>query len=134
MRAFAPQRPYGFRAPVRLPRDAAHRPRATGPRPSTRRSGRLDSDDIELLREDLTGLLYERTRDGAEYVFGDGAAALQYPLGIPGGDLPYGTRSRVVRPDHHPDRLPGPHVVLVEVLQEAARRRNARCRRSCRRP
>ncbi|MDX3232134.1 FAD-dependent monooxygenase [Streptomyces sp. ME19-01-6] len=40
-------------------------------------SGRLDSDDIELLREDLTGLLYERTRDGAEYVFGDGVAALQ---------------------------------------------------------
>lgn len=40
-------------------------------------SGRLDSDDIELLREDLTGLLYERTREGAEYVFGDGIAALQ---------------------------------------------------------
>ncbi|MER7400301.1 FAD-dependent monooxygenase [Streptomyces sp. NPDC000151] len=40
-------------------------------------SGRLDSDDIELLRDDLTGLLYERARDGVEYLFGDSIASLQ---------------------------------------------------------
>ncbi|SDM60524.1 FAD-dependent monooxygenase [Allokutzneria albata] len=34
-------------------------------------SGRFDSGDIELLREDLTSLLYELTRDDVEYVFGD---------------------------------------------------------------
>ncbi|KOG75521.1 MULTISPECIES: FAD-dependent monooxygenase [Streptomyces] len=45
--------------------------------------GRLDGDDIELLRDDLTGLLYERARDGVEYVFGDSIAALdQRPDGI----------------------------------------------------
>ena len=38
-------------------------------------SGRLDSDDIEVLREDLTGLLAERTAD-VEYVYGDSIAAL----------------------------------------------------------
>lgn len=39
-------------------------------------SGRLDNDDIELLREDLTRLLYERTREEAEFLFGDSIAAL----------------------------------------------------------
>lgn len=38
--------------------------------------GRLDSDDVELLREDLTGLLYDSTRDGVEYVFGDSVVGL----------------------------------------------------------
>ncbi|MCC5577214.1 FAD-dependent monooxygenase [Microtetraspora sp. AC03309] len=38
--------------------------------------GRLDSDDVELLREDLTRLLYERTRDDVEYVFGDSITTL----------------------------------------------------------
>ncbi|WP_030253623.1 FAD-dependent monooxygenase [Streptomyces violens] len=40
-------------------------------------SGRLDSDDIELLRDDLTALLYEQARDGIEYLFGDSIATLQ---------------------------------------------------------
>ncbi|WP_030612199.1 FAD-dependent monooxygenase [Streptomyces sclerotialus] len=40
-------------------------------------SGRLDSGDIELLRDDLTGLLYERAYDGVEYLFGDSVATLQ---------------------------------------------------------
>ncbi len=40
-------------------------------------AGRLDSGDVELLREDLTGLLYERTRDDVEYVFGDSIETLE---------------------------------------------------------
>ncbi|MFI8854119.1 FAD-dependent monooxygenase [Streptomyces sp. NPDC053499] len=41
-------------------------------------SGRLDSDDIELLREDLTTLLYRRVQAGneAEFLFGDSISAL----------------------------------------------------------
>ncbi|OKK05944.1 hypothetical protein AMK26_07570 [Streptomyces sp. CB03234] len=39
-------------------------------------SGRLDSADIEVLRDDLARLLYDRARDGVEYVFGDGVTAL----------------------------------------------------------
>ncbi|MEV0276978.1 FAD-dependent monooxygenase [Streptomyces sp. NPDC050610] len=39
-------------------------------------SGRLDSDDIELLRDDLTQLLYGQARDGVEYLFGDHITAL----------------------------------------------------------
>ncbi|SHF14697.1 FAD-dependent monooxygenase [Streptoalloteichus hindustanus] len=39
-------------------------------------SGRLDSDDIEVLRDDLTSLLYEHTRDDVEYVFGDSVTGL----------------------------------------------------------
>ncbi|MFF9868476.1 FAD-dependent monooxygenase [Streptomyces sp. NPDC013953] len=41
-------------------------------------SGRLDSDDIELLREDLVRLLHEHTRDdpAVEYVFGDTITSL----------------------------------------------------------
>lgn len=39
-------------------------------------SGRLDSDDLELLREDLVGVLYEKARADAEFVFGDAVAAL----------------------------------------------------------
>jgi 2-polyprenyl-6-methoxyphenol hydroxylase-like FAD-dependent oxidoreductase len=39
--------------------------------------GRLDSDDIEVLREDLTALLYDRTSGTVEYLFGDSIATLQ---------------------------------------------------------
>ncbi|MPY64536.1 FAD-dependent monooxygenase [Streptomyces spongiae] len=39
-------------------------------------SGRLDSDDIELLREDLVRMAYEHTRADVEYVFGDSITAL----------------------------------------------------------
>ena len=39
-------------------------------------SGRLDGEDIELLRDDLTGLLYEHTRSDVEFVFGDTLTAL----------------------------------------------------------
>lgn len=38
-------------------------------------SGRFDSGDIEVLREDLTALLAERTKD-VEYLFGDSIATL----------------------------------------------------------
>src|SRR4051794_5683044 len=38
-------------------------------------SGRLDSEDIEVLREDLTALLTERTT-GVEFVYGDSIVAL----------------------------------------------------------
>ncbi|MEF2528533.1 MULTISPECIES: FAD-dependent monooxygenase [Streptomyces] len=40
-------------------------------------SGRLDSDDIELLREDLVGMVWEHTRGDAEYVFGDCITSLE---------------------------------------------------------
>ncbi|MEU2872705.1 FAD-dependent monooxygenase [Streptomyces olivoreticuli] len=40
-------------------------------------SGRLDSDDIELLREDLTHLLHRRLGDGVEFLFGDSLTALE---------------------------------------------------------
>jgi 2-polyprenyl-6-methoxyphenol hydroxylase-like FAD-dependent oxidoreductase len=39
-------------------------------------SGRLDSDDIELLREDLVRMVYEHTRADVEYIFGDSITAL----------------------------------------------------------
>ncbi|UQI46273.1 FAD-dependent monooxygenase [Streptomyces sp. HU2014] len=39
-------------------------------------SGRLDNDDIELLRDDLVRLLHGRAGDGVEYVFGDSLSAL----------------------------------------------------------
>ncbi|QGV79076.1 FAD-dependent monooxygenase [Streptomyces ficellus] len=41
-------------------------------------SGRLDGDDIEVLRDDLTRLLHDRARTGGgvEYVFGDSVTAL----------------------------------------------------------
>ncbi|MFE1775408.1 FAD-dependent monooxygenase [Streptomyces sp. NPDC059008] len=39
-------------------------------------SGRLDSDDIEVLREDLVRMVYEHTRAGVEYLFGDSITAL----------------------------------------------------------
>ncbi|MFD9335314.1 FAD-dependent monooxygenase [Streptomyces sp. NPDC060028] len=39
-------------------------------------SGRLDSADIELLREDLVRLLHERTRKDVEHLFGDSLTAL----------------------------------------------------------
>jgi 2-polyprenyl-6-methoxyphenol hydroxylase-like FAD-dependent oxidoreductase len=49
-------------------------------------SGRLDSDDIEVLRDDLVELLHERTRAEVDYVFGDSITALE-----PGPD---GVRAR----------------------------------------
>jgi 2-polyprenyl-6-methoxyphenol hydroxylase-like FAD-dependent oxidoreductase len=39
-------------------------------------SGSLDSDDIEILREDLVNLVHERN-DGIEYVFGDSITAIR---------------------------------------------------------
>ncbi|MDQ8701071.1 FAD-dependent monooxygenase [Streptomyces sp. LHD-70] len=39
-------------------------------------SGRLDSADIEVLREDLVRIVYERTRADVEYLFGDSVTAL----------------------------------------------------------
>jgi len=39
-------------------------------------SGRLDSGDIELLREDLTRVLYERTCDDVEYLYHDTMVAM----------------------------------------------------------
>ncbi|MCM2576695.1 FAD-dependent monooxygenase [Streptomyces meridianus] len=39
-------------------------------------SGRLDSDDIELLREDLVRMVYEHTRTDVEYLFDDSITAL----------------------------------------------------------
>lgn len=43
---------------------------------ATLSSGRLDSDDIELLREDLVRMVYEHTRADVEYLFGDSVTAL----------------------------------------------------------
>jgi 2-polyprenyl-6-methoxyphenol hydroxylase-like FAD-dependent oxidoreductase len=40
-------------------------------------SGRLDSADVEVLREDLTGLLAGLTRPHTRYVFGDSITALE---------------------------------------------------------
>ncbi|WP_433424713.1 FAD-dependent monooxygenase [Microtetraspora malaysiensis] len=39
-------------------------------------SGRLDSEDVEVLRDDLSGLLYDRTRQDVEYVFGDSITSI----------------------------------------------------------
>ncbi|MFF3676399.1 FAD-dependent monooxygenase [Streptomyces sp. NPDC002120] len=39
-------------------------------------SGRLDSEDIEVLREDLVRMVHEHTRSGVEYLFGDSITAL----------------------------------------------------------
>ncbi|WP_433370069.1 FAD-dependent monooxygenase [Streptosporangium sp. CA-115845] len=39
-------------------------------------SGRLDSDDVELLREDLSLLIHDRTKDDVEYLFGDSITSL----------------------------------------------------------
>ncbi|WP_084964606.1 FAD-dependent monooxygenase [Thermoactinospora rubra] len=39
--------------------------------------------DVEILRGDLSALLYERTKDGCEYVFGDSIASLtETPSGV----------------------------------------------------
>ncbi|MFE6779713.1 FAD-dependent monooxygenase [Streptomyces sp. NPDC057702] len=43
---------------------------------ATRSGGRLDSPDIELMREDLVRMAYERTRADVEFVFGDSVTAL----------------------------------------------------------
>ncbi|WP_416966670.1 FAD-dependent monooxygenase [Streptomyces sp. 4F14] len=43
---------------------------------STYSSGRLDSADLELLREDLVRMVYDLTRAHVEYVFGDTVTAL----------------------------------------------------------
>ncbi|WP_328607491.1 FAD-dependent monooxygenase [Amycolatopsis sp. NBC_00345] len=39
-------------------------------------SGRLDSEDVELLRDDLIAMLHEATKDSVEYVFDDSITAL----------------------------------------------------------
>ncbi|WP_445269784.1 FAD-dependent monooxygenase [Streptomyces sp. DSM 41634] len=39
-------------------------------------SGRLGSEDIEVLREDLVRMVHEHTRSGVEYLFGDSITAL----------------------------------------------------------
>ncbi|WP_406317323.1 FAD-dependent monooxygenase [Streptosporangium sp. NBC_01639] len=44
---------------------------------ATYSSGRLDNDDIEIMRDDLIRLLMDRTRDGVEYVFGDSITAVE---------------------------------------------------------
>ena len=38
--------------------------------------GPTDSDDVELLRDDLTGILHEASRRDTEYLFGDSIASL----------------------------------------------------------
>lgn len=43
---------------------------------STFSSGRLDSNDIELLREDLVRMVHDHTRTDVEYLFGDSVTAL----------------------------------------------------------
>ncbi|WP_045747413.1 FAD-dependent monooxygenase [Actinoplanes rectilineatus] len=40
-------------------------------------SGRLDSDDVEVLREDLSGMLADLTRPYTRYLFGDSVTALE---------------------------------------------------------
>ncbi len=39
-------------------------------------SGRLDSDDVEVLREDLIGMLHDVTRPHTRYLFGDAVTTL----------------------------------------------------------
>ncbi|QUQ67773.1 FAD-dependent monooxygenase [Kutzneria sp. CA-103260] len=43
----------------------------------TMSAGRLDSPDVELLREDLCAFLHEATRDQVDYVFGDSVTAVE---------------------------------------------------------
>lgn len=46
-------------------------------------SGRLDSPDLEILRDDLTGLIHRHTRDGVRYRFDDSIVELeQGPDGV----------------------------------------------------
>ncbi|MFF4008603.1 FAD-dependent monooxygenase [Streptomyces sp. NPDC001717] len=40
-------------------------------------SGRLDGEDIEVLREDLVRMVYEHTRADVEYLFGDTVTSLE---------------------------------------------------------
>ncbi|WP_214412150.1 FAD-dependent monooxygenase [Sphaerisporangium fuscum] len=40
-------------------------------------AGRLDGEDVELLRDDLVRLLHEHTREAVEYVFGDSIVSLE---------------------------------------------------------
>src|SRR5690349_4194757 len=40
-------------------------------------SGRLDSDDVEVLREDLAGMLFDATRPHVRYLFGDSVTAME---------------------------------------------------------
>ncbi|MGW6914141.1 FAD-dependent monooxygenase [Kitasatospora sp. NPDC054939] len=44
---------------------------------ATYSAGRLDSADVELLREDLVGMLYELTADDAEFLHGDSITGLR---------------------------------------------------------
>jgi 2-polyprenyl-6-methoxyphenol hydroxylase-like FAD-dependent oxidoreductase len=40
-------------------------------------AGRLDSDDIEIFRDDLCGLLLNQVGEGVEYIYGDSITAIQ---------------------------------------------------------
>ncbi|GAA4024198.1 FAD-dependent monooxygenase [Allokutzneria multivorans] len=44
-------------------------------------SGRFDSDDIELLREDLTAMIYERTKDDEDPLAGSSIGTVEYLFG-----------------------------------------------------
>ncbi|MFE2327246.1 FAD-dependent monooxygenase [Streptomyces sp. NPDC059385] len=44
---------------------------------ATYSSGRLDGEDIEVLREDLVRMVHEHTRDDVEYLFGDTITAIE---------------------------------------------------------
>ncbi|MFG3053475.1 FAD-dependent monooxygenase [Kitasatospora sp. NPDC048239] len=44
---------------------------------ATYSAGRLDSEDVELLRSDLVGILRERAGDGVEFIHGDAITALR---------------------------------------------------------
>jgi 2-polyprenyl-6-methoxyphenol hydroxylase-like FAD-dependent oxidoreductase len=73
-------------------------------------SGRLDSPDVEVLREDLVGMLHERTRYDVGHVFGDTITALE-----PGPD---GVRVRFEQADPATFDL----VVGADGLHSAVRR------------
>ncbi|MFF8411565.1 FAD-dependent monooxygenase [Streptomyces omiyaensis] len=44
---------------------------------ATYSSGRLDGEDIEVLREDLVRMVHEHTREDVEYLFGDSVTGLE---------------------------------------------------------
>ncbi|WP_242440970.1 FAD-dependent monooxygenase [Streptomyces sp. CB02923] len=43
---------------------------------ATLTGGLIDNDDVEIMRDDLTTLLYDASHSGVEYVFGDAIASL----------------------------------------------------------
>ncbi|MFD9407502.1 FAD-dependent monooxygenase [Streptomyces sp. NPDC059989] len=82
-------------------------------------SGRLDSADIEVLRDDLVQLLQDHTRDGVEYLFGDSITALTQEEDEDEGEAAGGG----VRVDfaHHPSRT-FDLVVAADGLHSSVRR------------